>query len=320
MTGPSLHFAILGSGAVGGYYGAKLAHAGQRVTFLARGAHLGAIRERGLAIRSPLGDFTVRANATNDPQDVGIVDVVILAVKTYDNHTALPMLEPMVGDQTIVLTLQNGVDSVDEIARVVGERAVVGGATYVATALAQPGLIEQTGTHQRVVFGEAFGDRTGISARVDRIAQILSAANVDVEAVADARVRLWEKLIYLSPFAAFTGAARSPSGTVWSDPDGRALFMEAVAEVERVARAEKVPVSATVRQQVRDYMDSIPPSTRSSLLIDISQGKPIEVEALLGSVVRRGHAAGVPTPIAGALYAVLKPHAAGRRKEAAVRG
>ena len=101
MTGPSLHFAILGSGAVGGYYGAKLAHAGQRVTFLARGAHLGAIRERGLAIRSPLGDFTVRANATNDPQDVGIVDVVILAVKTYDNHTALPMLEPMVGDQTI---------------------------------------------------------------------------------------------------------------------------------------------------------------------------------------------------------------------------
>ena len=219
-----------------------------------------------------------------------------------------------------MLTLQNGVDSVDEIARVVGERAVVGGATYVATALAQPGLIEQTGTHQRVVFGEAFGDRTGISARVDRIAQILSAANVDVEAVADARVRLWEKLIYLSPFAAFTGAARSPSGTVWSDPDGRALFMEAVAEVERVARAEKVPVSATVRQQVRDYMDSIPPSTRSSLLIDISQGKPIEVEALLGSVVRRGHAAGVPTPIAGALYAVLKPHAAGRRKEAAVRG
>ncbi|MGH2583907.1 MAG: ketopantoate reductase family protein, partial [Dehalococcoidia bacterium] len=152
-----MHFAILGSGAVGGYYGAKLAQAGQRVTFLARGAHLQAMRERGLSIRSPLGDFTVRAPAEQDPSAVGAVDVVIYAVKTYDNPTALPMLRPLVGDATVILTLQNGVDSVDVIAAAAGERAVLGGATYVATALAAPGLIEQTGTHRRIVFGEVAG-------------------------------------------------------------------------------------------------------------------------------------------------------------------
>ena len=320
MAHPPRHFVILGSGAVGGYYGAKLARGGERVTFLARGAHLQAIREHGLSVRSPLGDFSVQADATDDPTSVAAADVVILAVKAYDNQTALPMLEPIVGSHTIVLTLQNGVDSVDEVAAVVGKRPVLGGATYIATALSKPGLIEQTGTHRRVVFGEAFGDRSGISDRVAELAHVLAAADIEVEAVADARVQLWEKLIYLSPFAAFTGATRLPAGPVWADPQIRRQFLDAAAEVERVARAEGVQVSASVQQEVADYMDSLPPTTRSSLLIDLSQGKRLEIEALLGSVVRRGHAAGVPTPIAGALYAVLKPHAAGRRKDAVVLG
>ena len=305
------HFAILGSGAVGGYYGAKLARAGHRVTFLARGAHLAAMREHGLEIRSPLGDFTVAAEATDDPASVGPADVVFFAVKAYDNPSALPMLRPLVGDQTLVLTLQNGVDSADDVAQVVGERVVLGGAAYIATGVSRPGLIEQTETHRKIVFGEVFGSRAGVSARVVALGRLLESADIEIETVADARVRLWEKLIYLCPFAAFTGAARLPVGALWSDSATRDCFMAAVAEVEAVARAEGVAVSKTVTQETRDYMDSLPAATRSSMLIDLSQGKRIEVEALQGTIVRRGQAVGVPTPIIAALYAVLTPHAGG---------
>jgi len=310
-----MHFAILGSGAVGGYYGAKLARSGQQVSFLARGAHLRAIRERGLVIWSPLGDFMVRARAEEDPAAIGPVDVVMLAVKTYDNATALPMLAPLVGDSTVVMTLQNGVDSVDEVAAAVGPDRVLGGPTYIAAALSVPGLIEQTGTHRRIVFGEAFGERALVSARVQKIADVLTAADIQAEAVADARVPLWEKFIYLAPFAAFTGAARLPIGPLWSDPATRAQFMAAVAEVEAVARAEGVAVRepASLKDYVTHYVDVLPPTTRSSLLIDLQQGKRIEVESLLGSVVRRGQAAGVPTPVMAALYSVLKPWARGGR-------
>jgi 2-dehydropantoate 2-reductase len=310
-----MHFAILGSGAVGGYYGAKLARSGQKVSFLARGSHLRAIRERGLMVWSPLGDFTVRAQAEEDPAAVGPVDVVLLAVKTYDNATALPMLKPLVGESTVVMTLQNGVDSVDDVAAVVGRERVLGGPTYIATALSAPGLIEQTGTHRRIVFGEAFGERAAVSERVGRIADVLKAADIQAEAVADARVPLWEKFIYLAPFAAFTGAARLPIGPLWSDPAIKTQFMAAVAEVEAVARAEGVNVREpkNLEAYVTQYVDALPPSTRSSLLIDLQQGKRIEVESLPGAVVRRGLAAGVPTPIMAGLYSVLRPWAGGRR-------
>jgi 2-dehydropantoate 2-reductase len=310
-----VQFAIVGSGAVGGYYGAKLAWSGQEVSFLARGAHLRAIRERGLMIWSALGDFTVRARAEEDPAAIGPVDVVMLAVKTYDNATALPMLKPLVGESTIVITLQNGVDSVDDVAAVVGRDRVLGGPTYIATALTLPGLIEQTGTHRRIVFGEAFGERAAVSERVRKIADILEGADIQAEAVADARVPLWEKFIYLAPFAAFTGAARLPIGPLWSDPAIKAQFMAAVAEVEAVARAEGVAVRepASLREYVMQYVDALPPPTRSSLLIDLQQGKRLELESLPGSVVRRGQAAGVPTPVMAALYSVLKPWAAGPR-------
>jgi 2-dehydropantoate 2-reductase len=310
-----MHFAILGSGAVGGYYGAKLARSGQKVSFLARGSHLRAIRERGLMVWSPLGDFTVRAQAEEDPAAIGPVDVVLLAVKTYDNASALPMLMPLVGESTVVMTLQNGVDSVDDVAAVVGRERVLGGPTYIATALSAPGLIEQTGTHRRIVFGEAFGERAAVSERVGRIADVLKAADIQAEAVADARVPLWEKFIYLAPFAAFTGAARLPIGPLWSDPAIKTQFMAAVAEVEAVARAEGVNVREpkNLEAYVTQYVDALPPSTRSSLLIDLQQGKRIEVESLPGAVVRRGLAAGVPTPIMAGLYSVLRPWAGGRR-------
>jgi 2-dehydropantoate 2-reductase len=303
-----MRFGMLGSGAVGGYYGALLARAGHDVTFIARGAHLEAIRGKGLEIRSPLGDFVVRARAEEDTARVGEIDCVVVAIKNYDNATALPRLKPMVGPTTVVLTLQNGVDSVDDCAAVVGRDAVLGGTTYIATALEAPGLVVQTGTLKRVVLGEVF-DRVGtITPRVAALRDALVGANIDAEAVPDARVPLWEKFVYLAPFAAFTGAARLPIGGLWAIPEIHETFYEAAEEVRRVASAEGVEVPADIRARVERYLTALPPSTRSSLLIDLQQGRRIEVEALQGSVVRRGRKVQVPTPIHAALYAVLKPY------------
>jgi 2-dehydropantoate 2-reductase len=306
-----MRFAIIGSGAVGGYYGARLARAGHAVAFLARGAHLAAMREHGLRVESPLGDFTLEVEATDDPASVGAVDVAVLAVKTYDNDTALPMLRPLVGEGTTVLTLQNGVDSADEVAGVVGRAAVVGGATYIATAVARPGLIVQTGTHRRIVFGEVFGDPPRMTPRVERLAEALLGADIQAEPAADARVPLWDKFAYLAPFAGFSGASRLPAGPIWADPFTRERFLAAVQEVVRVARAEGVPLGGDLADRVVAYMDAVPGTMRASLLIDLSQGKRIEVEALQGSVVRRGRARGVPTPIMSTLYALLRPYAGG---------
>ncbi|MFB3854671.1 MAG: ketopantoate reductase family protein [Vicinamibacterales bacterium] len=303
-----MRFAVVGSGAVGGYYGARLARAGHDVAFLARGAHLAAIRERGLEIRSPLGDFVTRAPATNDPTEVGPVDVVLFAVKAYDNDTALPMLPPLVGSPTMVLSLQNGVDSVEELAAVVGEAAVVAGPTYIATEVQSPGLIVQTGTHRRIVFGEVFGRRERVSDRVAALQAAMLSADIQAEAVPDGRVPLWSKFAYLAPFAGFTGAARLPIGPLWSQPGFKPLFLAAVSEIAQIAAREGVALAPTLAEDVTRYIDSIPPSTRSSLLIDLQAGKRIEVEALPGSVVRRGRAEGIPTPIMEVLYAVLKPY------------
>ncbi len=303
-----MRIAILGSGAVGGYYGAKLAQGGHDVTFIARGAHLEAIRARGLSVRSPLGDFVVKSRAENDPAKVGPVELVIFAVKCYSNREALPMLKPLSDTSTTVLTLQNGIDSANEVAGVVGESATLAGATYVATALEAPGLIVQTGTHRRISFGEVFNVGSGISDRVARITQAMVDADIVVEPSADARGPIWEKFVYLSPFAGFTGAARLPIGPLRTEPAIRAQLIEASAEVERVGRADGIEFPPHIRENLVTYLDAIPPDTRSSLLIDLQQGKPIEVEALQGAVVRRGQRVGVPTPIMATLYAVLKPY------------
>ncbi|MEZ5319005.1 MAG: 2-dehydropantoate 2-reductase [Vicinamibacterales bacterium] len=309
-----MHFAFVGAGAVGGFYAALLARAGSRVSVVARGAHLDAIRRDGIRIASEfVGDFAAPVGAEADPAAIGPVDVVVFAVKTYDNATALPLIAPMLGPDTVVLTLQNGVDSAGEVAAVVGEARTLAGPTYIATAIEAPGLIRQTGSHRRIVFGECFGARAAASPRVAAIVQAMLAADIQAEAVADARVPIWEKFIYLAPFAAFTGAARTPIGPIWSHPAARAAFLDAVGEVEAVARASGVAVAPDMRARITAYVESIPPTTRSSLLIDLAQGRRIEVESLAGSVVRRGEAAGVPTPRMAALYAVLQPHAAGRQ-------
>ncbi len=310
-----MRFTFIGAGAVGGFYGALLARQGHDVSFVARGAHRDAIARDGLRVAGPLGDFTVKVRAESDPARLGPTDVVVLAVKTYDNATAIPMITPLLTPKTTVLSLQNGVDSAEEVAAAVGERATIGGATYIATAIEAPGFIRQTGTHRRIVLGECFGAAGAVSERVRAIETAMQAADIHAEAVPDARNAIWEKFTYLAPFAAFTGAARLPIGPLWADEYCRAMFLEAVSEVGRVAVAHGITLPADHLERTVAYANRLPPATRSSLLIDLSQGKRIEVEALQGSVVRRGRKVGVPTPVMAALYAVLKPHATGEMRQ-----
>jgi 2-dehydropantoate 2-reductase len=310
-----MRFAVVGSGAVGGYFGAKLARSEQDVTFIARGAHLAAIRASGLRVESAkLGDFVVHAAAEEATDRVGPVDVVLFSVKAYDNPEALKLLPPLVGPDTVVLTLQNGVDSVDEVAGVVGVERVLGGTTYVATALEAPGLIVQTGVHRSIIFGEVSGDRSRVSARVQRIADVMAPADIQTTAVADGRVPIWDKFVYLAPFSGFTGAARLPIGGIWPDPQVRAMFYAAAREIAALAAAEGVQISADRFERLTEYMTNIPPTTRSSLLIDLEMGKRIEVEALQGAAVRRAAKHQLPVPIISTLYAVLRPYAAGPAK------
>lgn len=312
----AVRVAVVGSGAVGGYFGARLARTGHDVSFVARGAHLRAIRERGLLVWSPLGDLLVRATAQEDAARVGPVDLVLFAVKSYDVEDALPALAPLIGPDTIVLTLQNGVDSPRQVAASIGEGPVLAGAAYVATAVTLPGLIEQTGTTRRIVFGEAFGERRDVTARAEWVRSLLASADIVAEAVADGWSALWRKFIFLAPIAALTGAARLPVGPLRDVAEFDEAFRATASEVERVARTEGADPGPDPVGAALDYIRSMAPSVRSSLLIDLQQGKPLEVEALLGAVVRRGLALGVPTPAITALYTVLKPYEHGPRAEA----
>jgi 2-dehydropantoate 2-reductase len=210
--------------------------------------------------------------------------------------------------------VQNGVDSPGQVAAVAGEARTLGGTTYIATALEAPGLIVQTGDHRRIVFGEVFGALPRVTDRVTRIHEAFASADIQSYAVGDGRVPIWEKFVFLAALAGFTGAARLPIGPVWGDPFTKTMFLAGCREIEAVARAEGVPVAADVVDRIVPYVDAIPGSMRSSLLIDLQQGKRIEVEALQGTVVRRGAALGVPTPIISTLYSVLKLHAAGETR------
>jgi 2-dehydropantoate 2-reductase len=311
-----MKFAFVGAGAVGGYYGALLARAGHAVAFVARGAHLEAIQKSGIRIVSEaVGDFTAHVTAESDARQVGPVDVAVLAVKTYDNDTALLLLRQLAGPATTVLTLQNGVDSADDVAAAVGQTRTLAGATYIATAIDRPGVIHQTGSHRRIVFGECFNPPAAATPRVLAIHDAFIAADIQSEAVADARTALWEKFVYLAPFAAFTGASRLPIGPLWADAESRSSLLAAFGEVAALARASGIGLPDEVVDKIQAYTTRIPAATRSSLLIDLSQGRRIELESLAGSVVRRAEKVGVPTPIMRTLYAVLKPYANGRPNE-----
>lgn len=301
-----MRIAVVGVGGVGGYFGGRLAQAGEEVHLIARGAHLEAIRRRGLRVRSVTGDFEVKVPATDDPTEVGPVDHVLFCVKSYDTGSAAPSLRPLLRERTGVVSLQNGVDNEDILTRQLGERHVMGGVAFIFSAIAEPGVIAQTGGPRRILVGEMDGSRSG---RVEELVAACRSAQIDAEATDDIRMALWDKLAFICAQAGMTAAVRLPIGEVREVPEAMALFRRIVEEVRAVAAAEGVELSEDAVDRHEAFARGLEPGSSSSLHDDLVRGRRMELEALHGIVVRRAAVHGVPAPASEAVYAILRPWA-----------
>ncbi len=304
-----MRIAIMGSGGVGGYVGGRLAASGADVTFIARGRHLAALREGGLRIESGLGDLALSpVAASDDPAGVGPVDLVLFAVKLYDTEAAAAAARPLVGARTGVVTLQNGVDSVDVLSRILGAGHVIGGVAHIASTIAAPGVIRHTGTMARLQIGELDG---GHSERVAALSAALERAAVDHEISADIARDIWAKMVCLATFSGLTGLTRLPIGRVREDPETRALYAAALAEAQAVARAKSIALPEDFALRSLARTDQLPAAMKSSLLQDLENGRRLELPWLSGAIVRMGREQGVPTPTHALIATALKLHANG---------
>ena len=307
-----MKIAMMGSGGVGGFFGGRLAHAGYDVSFVARGAHLAAMRERGLTIENePQGNIQVpRVRATDDPAAIGPVDIVVVSVKLWDTEKAARQIRPLLGPRTGVLSLQNGVVKDDILRRELGEPPVMGGVGYVATHISRPGVIHQVGTMQRIVLGEYDGRR---SERAELLVEALKKSGVTAELSGDVRRAIWEKFVFLSALAGTTTAMRTTIGPIRQDPRTRAFLLDLMREAVAVGRAHGVALPEDYAEQRLAFADGLPADMTSSMHHDLERGNPLEVEWLSGAIVRLGEAKGVPTPANRAVWDVLALHAAGRK-------
>ena len=297
---------VVGAGGVGGYFGGRLAEAGNDVHLLARGPHLAAIRANGLRVRSVKGDFMAPVLATGDPAEIGRCDAVLFCVKAYDTREAAAGLAPMLGDETAVVSLQNGVDNEETIAAVIGADKVLGGAAFIFSTITEPGVVAHTGGPARLAFGEIDRVRTD---RVERLVAACRSAGIDADVPSDIRVVLWSKFAFICAVAGMTSAVRLPLGDIRDDEDAWAMFRRLVEEVVAVGRAEGVPLADdTVDRQLALAADQ-PAGVYSSLHHDLVNGNRMELDALHGAVVRRGARRGVPTPANAAIHAILSPWA-----------
>jgi 2-dehydropantoate 2-reductase len=299
-----MRIAVVGTGGVGGYFGGRLAATGADVHFIARGAHLRAMHANGLRIVSPKGDVHVpRVSATDDPAAIGPVDIVLFTVKLYDSDAALRMLPPLIGPQTAVLPLQNGVDGVDIILRAVGPTHAAGGTCYVSAAISEPGVITHTAM-DHLLFGELDGSR---SARLEALLAACSKTNFQSTLSDNITVDIWTKFTRLSVLSGMTAVTRSPLGVIMGDPDLRAMLKTAVAEALAVAHAKGVPVRGDMVDDVVKAYDALPFQTKASMLVDLENHRRLELPWLSGAVARIGKAVGVATPTHSFIAAVLKP-------------
>ena len=307
-----MRIAIVGTGGVGGYFGGRLAAAGSDVTFLARGAQLDALQSRGLRIHSPLGDLHLpRVSATDDPASVGAVDVVFLTVKLYDTESAMALLPPLLGSETVVIPFQNGVDSVEWLVRAVGRDHTAGGTAYVAAVIAEPGVIRHT-ANERLVFGELDGTR---SARLERLLEACGPAGFDASLSDQIERDIWEKFVWLSTFSGITAVTRLPIGPIREDPDLMVLCQAAAMEGMAVAHAKGVSLPVTLLDQLLPGLHTLPPDAKSSMLQDLERGRPLELAWLSGAIVRIGEELDVHTPTHRFFTTVLAPHAGGQRSQ-----
>jgi 2-dehydropantoate 2-reductase len=298
--------AVYGTGGVGGYFGGRLALAGVDVHLIARGPHLEALRTHGLKVSSVKGDFHVDLPARDDPSDVGACDYVLFSVKSFDTDAAAARLGPLIGDGTAVISFQNGVDNEEKIARVVGNEHVMGGAAYIFSGIAEPGVVTHTGGPARIVFGEMDGSP---SQRAEQFLDACQKADIDAALSEDIRQVLWDKFAFICAQAGMTAAVRLPIGDVRTVEESWAAFRHVVEEVCAVAAAEEIELPRDTPDRHASFAESLEPTGYSSLYDDLTNGRRMELEALHGTVVRRARRHGIPVPVSEAIYAILRPWA-----------
>lgn len=301
----SMKIAIMGTGGVGGYYGGLLARMGQEVIFIARGAHLQALRQKGLQVKSVHGDFLVApANATDNPAAVGPVDVILFATKTFHTDSAAQAIKPMIGPETAIMPLQNGIDAAARLGAQVGLEHLVGGATWLSAAIEAPGVIGQYSQFRRIVLGELDGK---ITPRLQKISETLAAAGITVELTDNISQVLWTKFVFISAISAVGCLTRVTCGEYREVPEARAVLTEAIGEVAAVAQTQGVKLDGDLVTQTLAFIDNSPLNMKPSMQRDLEAGRPSELESMIGIVARLGQQNNVPTPVMRLAYAMLKP-------------
>ena len=306
-----MRIAAMAAGAVGGYFGGRLAAAGHEVHFIARRAHLDAIRNDGLKIESVHGDLHLQnVNATDDPKAVGPVDVVLFAVKLWDTEKAAELARPLVGPHTRVITLQNGVDSFERVSPILGKEQTVAGTAYIATVLRAPGVVSHTSKFAIMRCGRIDG---APDAKLAAFVEAAKAAAIDIQPQDDMNRERWQKFIFLSSMAGVNCATRLPIGKVLTDPDTRAFYRKLMEECLTVGQKSgaKVPDDWVDDRMV--FSDNAPPGMKASMLHDLEAGNRLELDWLTGKVVSLGRELGVPTPASEAVYAAVKLHRMGKQ-------
>jgi 2-dehydropantoate 2-reductase len=304
-----MRIAVVGAGGTGGFFGGLLARAGQDVTFIARGANLEELRTRGLTVESRLaGTFTVPVQATDDPNEVRPADLILFCVKTYDTDAAAETIRPLIRPDTVLLSLQNGIDNEERIARATGHNSGIGAVAYVTSVIKAPGVVAQTSGPGKIIFGELSG---GASARTERLREVLQGAGITAEVHPDIRVVIWQKFLIICAFSGVTAVTRLPIGTILADYVTYALFRGTSEEVEAVVRAGGIDLHADCVEQALATAAAAEPWARGSLYHDLAGGRRLELESLNGKVVRLGREHSIETPLNFAIYAALRPYVDG---------
>jgi 2-dehydropantoate 2-reductase len=299
-----LSIAVFGTGATGGYFGGRLTQAGEDVRFIARGAHLAALREHGLRVDSVDGDFRLHpVRVTDDPAEVGPVDVVLLGVKAWQVPDAAKAMRPLVGERTFVVPLQNGIEAPDQLAAVLGAGHVLGGLCQILAHIESPGSIRHTGVAPYIAFGELDGSS---SARAEALREAFARARgVTAEVVPDIRAAMWNKFLFIAAMSGVGAVTRAPIGVVRSQPESRRLLRQAIEEIYAVAVRAGIALPADTVERTLAFIDGLPPDGTASMQRDVMQGRPSELETQVGAVVRLGERLGVEVPVHRTIFAAL---------------
>ena len=304
-----MRIAVVGAGGVGGGFGAALAKAGADVTFIARGAHLAAMKSEGLKVQGGRGEtHLVPTRATDDPAGIGKVDIVLFCVKLWDVESAGQHIRPLIGPDTAVIPLQNGIDAAERLIPILGSNAVMGGVAQISASITAPGVIQQVGTFMRMIFGEFDGKP---SKRAEDFLALCLKAGFDATLSEQIQTELWMKFILLASNASVMALARQPIGKLRDDPDLRPIFIAAYREAIDVGRARGVALPADALEKILDFTSHAPPAMKASMALDLERGNRLELPWLGGKVVELGRQLGVPTPTHSMMYAMLKPYIMG---------